>query len=187
RRGPPPRLGICYDAGPRAAVRARLRPGDATVPLRRERPVRLAPKCRGRDHRPVPDRPAGASHVGADRRRRARPEGERADAGRLRVGAACWAREAPVGIEPTNRGFADLCLTTWLRRRGPRKSLEHYAFSTHLDGALLPGDIEVSAGSGHNFVERLVTVRLPGFGVAHFVHVPVGVRKASRVILDPTK
>src|SRR2546430_429693 len=96
-------------------------------------------------------------------------------------------KEAPVGIEPTNRGFADLCLTTWLRRRGPRKSLEHYAFSTHLDGALLPGDIEVSAGSGHNFVERLVTVRLPGFGVAHFVHVPVGVRKASRVILDPTK
>src|SRR5438477_11880047 len=137
RRGPPPRLGICYDAGPRAAVRARLRPGDATVPLRRERPVRLAPKCRGRDHRPVPDRPAGASHVGADRRRRARPEGECADAGRLRVGAACWAREAPVGIEPTNRGFADLCLTTWLRRRGTRKWLEHYAFSTHRDQGLV--------------------------------------------------
>jgi hypothetical protein len=28
-----------------------------------------------------------------------------------------WCREAPVGIEPTNGGFADLCLTTWLRRR----------------------------------------------------------------------
>src|SRR5215210_2273551 len=29
-----------------------------------------------------------------------------------------WLTEAPVGIEPTNGGFADLCLTTWLRRRG---------------------------------------------------------------------
>jgi hypothetical protein len=28
-----------------------------------------------------------------------------------------WLREAPVGIEPTNGGFADLCLTTWLRRQ----------------------------------------------------------------------
>ena len=27
-----------------------------------------------------------------------------------------WFTEAPVGIEPTNGGFADLCLTTWLRR-----------------------------------------------------------------------
>src|SRR5262245_19592130 len=29
--------------------------------------------------------------------------------------------KAPVGIEPTNGGFADLCLTTWLRRRGTTK------------------------------------------------------------------
>ncbi len=28
--------------------------------------------------------------------------------------------EARVGIEPTNEGFADLCLTTWLPRRGSR-------------------------------------------------------------------
>src|SRR5437879_1974633 len=38
--------------------------------------------------------------------------------------------EAPVGIEPTNRGFADLCLTTWLRRRGRQKSPKHLGFST---------------------------------------------------------
>ena len=31
--------------------------------------------------------------------------------------SSLWLREAPVGIEPTNGGFADLCLTTWLRRR----------------------------------------------------------------------
>src|SRR2546430_5753842 len=105
------------DPGPRAVVRARLRPGDASVPLRGQRPVRLARERRRRDHRAVPDRAAGAPHVGAERRGRALAQGERSDAGRLSGTVGSWGSEAPVGIEPTNRGFADLCLTTWLRRQ----------------------------------------------------------------------
>jgi hypothetical protein len=34
---------------------------------------------------------------------------------RCKVNRSCRL-EAAVGIEPTNKGFADLCLTTWLRR-----------------------------------------------------------------------
>ena len=42
--------------------------------------------------------------------------------------------KAAVGIEPTNKGFADLCLTTWLRRRKAglkveRGTLNGFSFS----------------------------------------------------------
>ena len=37
--------------------------------------------------------------------------------------------EAPGGFEPPHRGFADLCLTTWLRRRGKQKLFSVLDFS----------------------------------------------------------
>src|SRR2546423_9919128 len=64
RGGPPPGLGIRHDARPRAVVRAWFRPDDASVPLRGQRPVRLAPERRRRGDRAVPARFTGATHVG---------------------------------------------------------------------------------------------------------------------------
>src|SRR6476659_3462700 len=49
--------------------------------------------------------------------------------------------EAPAGIETTNGGFADLCLTTWLRRRGRRSYPTQTALrkSFRYEGLSIPG------------------------------------------------
>ena len=53
--------------------------------------------------------------------------------------------EAAIGIEPMDKGFADLCLTTWLRRldcqtkgEGPSCSLLEY----------WPSPLKLGAGDG---------------------------------------
>ncbi len=48
--------------------------------------------------------------------------------------------EAAIGFEPMNKGFADLCLTTWLWRRIQEKAYEPYTFSLYV--MVPPGGIE---------------------------------------------
>src|SRR5438309_6236737 len=79
-------------------------------------------------------------------------------------------REAPVGIEPTNRGFADLCLTTWLRRRAEViTSHGRSRFSTRGDRG---PDARQSLHRSEDHREVFVTVRgeLPGVLRGGYLH-----------------
>src|SRR5438094_623307 len=80
---------------------------------------------RQRRRRDVPGQERGSQPHGG-RQRGAREEAA-TEGGGLKAPA-----EAPVGIEPTNRGFADRCLTTWLRRRRKGTLATLYGFVTGL-------------------------------------------------------
>lgn len=46
--------------------------------------------------------------------------------------------EAEVGIEPTNDGFANHCLTTWRLRRFPKREAIDYVVSAYVSMLGLP-------------------------------------------------
>ncbi len=69
---------------------------------------------RGKPNAPSGWGPASISDRGRDDAKTAK--GDRCLIGSLAVGEWCLVQEATAGIEPANRGFADPCLTTWLRR-----------------------------------------------------------------------
>ena len=55
---------------------------------------------------------------------------------RRRADAASFVKlEAPLGFEPGNKGFADLCLTTWLWRRITKDDAKKRAFCSYFIGA----------------------------------------------------
>jgi hypothetical protein len=74
--------------------------------------------------------------------------------------------EAAIGIEPMNKGFADLCLTTWLRRpkgrmkdEGGRMKAKLCSKAPELSSFILPP-------SSFDFVERETRFELATLALA---------------------
>jgi hypothetical protein len=56
--------------------------------------------------------------------------------------------EAAIGIEPMNKGFADLCLTTWLRRPGEGRKQKGEGRKLREAGLLSPFAFLLDLGAG---------------------------------------
>src|SRR5690242_16958445 len=129
----------------RSAPRARACPPTSIAPAlftpdiatiftaghsRRRRPIVCSPPCPGmkmstmttsaacRSYARMPASPSAAWRTSWPACSRCFVSACRSVTSSSMMSTRAMSKEAPVGIEPTNRGFADLCLTTWLRRRG---------------------------------------------------------------------
>ena len=97
--------------------------------------------------------------------------------------------EAPGGFEPPHRGFADLCLTTWLRRRAEAEPIRSVGHQQPFRGlaALVPAVLVGEFGEGREPVAQAGLLRWPRIGLGSVVaskrprgDVSLGDRKVGR-------